>query len=147
MKKLLFVTLTLLALSFSLPQPAYAQDAPDMKVESPLTTELRASMREQIKQLKPLMESGILGMKADATLVVRDPSGVPIAERSKLTALIVANTRDKTALYREIARLNGHPEWETQIAETNARRLLARIPAGWWYQDDKGNWVQKQAAN
>jgi len=147
MKKLLFVTLALLALSFSLPQPALAQEAPDMTVKSPVIDELRTSMRDQFTKIKPLLESGVLGMKADGSLAVRDQAGVPIAERPTLTALIAANSRDKAALYREIARINGHPEWEAQIAETFARTMREKMPAGWWYQDGSGAWAQKKAAN
>ncbi|MCL2076458.1 MAG: YdbL family protein [Betaproteobacteria bacterium] len=144
MKKLLLITLTLLALS--LPKTVMAQAEPDMRVNSPAITELREAMRGHVAQLRPLLESGALGMKMDGSIAVRDPAGVPVAERQKLAAVINANTRDKAALYREIARVNGHPEWEQQIAETFARTLLRRIPAGWWIQDNNGAWSQKQAA-
>ncbi|MCL2022664.1 MAG: YdbL family protein [Betaproteobacteria bacterium] len=148
MKKLLYVMLTLLALSFSMSREAIAQEAPDMRVNSPVINELRESMRTQFVQIKPLLESGVLGMKMiDGSLVVRDPAGVPVAERQKLSALINANTRDKAALYREIARLNGHPEWEADIAETFARTMREKMPAGWWVQDENGNWAQKKAAD
>jgi uncharacterized protein YdbL (DUF1318 family) len=145
MKKLLCVTLTLLALSFSLPRLALAQEEPDMKVNTPAITELKDSMRENFRQVKPLLESGVLGLAVDGTLVVRDSAGVPVAERQNISALIAANTRNKAALYREIARANGHPEWEPQIAETFANTMREKVPAGWWLRDANGKWSQKKA--
>jgi hypothetical protein len=46
-------------------------------------------------------------------------------------------------LYTEIARANGHPEWEADIRKTFAGRWIANAPAGWWYQDSGGQWKRK----
>lgn len=143
MKKLLFLTLAILTLSLSAPVMA---QAPDLRVESPLTVELRESMKNQFRQLRPWVENGALGFKMDGTIVVRDPSVVPLSERQALTILLNANARDKAALYREIARLNGQPQLEQEVAASTASRMRDRMPAGWWIQDDNGNWAQKQAA-
>jgi hypothetical protein len=43
----------------------------------------------------------------------------------------------------EIARANGHPEWEPDIRRTFADRWVANAPRGWWYQDASGAWKQK----
>jgi len=145
MKKLLFMTL--LALSFSLPQTALAQEAPDMNANSPAITELKTAMRDRFTQIRPLLENGTLGFKEDGYLAVRDPASVPLAERQKISTLIAAQTRDRAALYREIARANGRPEWETDIAKTFAKRGQERMQVGWWYQDKNGVWIQKKAAN
>jgi uncharacterized protein YdbL (DUF1318 family) len=142
MKKFLYAMLTLLA--FSLSAPALAQ-APDLRVESPLTAELRESMKSQFRQLRPWVENGALGFKMDGSIIVRDPSVVPLSERQGLSILINANARDKAALYREIARLNGQPQLEQEIAKTTANRMRERMPAGWWIQDDNGVWSQKKA--
>ena len=143
MKKLLFLTLAILTLSLSAPVMA---QAPDLRVESPLTVELRESMKNQFRQLRPWVENGALGFKMDGTIVVRDPSVVPLSERQALTILLNANARDKAALYREIARLNGQPQLEQEVATSTASRMRDRMPAGWWIQDDNGNWAQKEAA-
>ena len=51
--------------------------------------------------------------------------------------------RDRSALYAEIARANGHPEWEPDIRQIFARRWIDNAPRGWWYMDAGGNWTQK----
>jgi hypothetical protein len=46
-------------------------------------------------------------------------------------------------LYREIARANGHPEWEKDIRKTFARVWVQEAGRGYWYQDARGQWRQK----
>jgi uncharacterized protein YdbL (DUF1318 family) len=140
MKKWFCTMLALLAFSTL---PAWAQEAPDLRANSPAITELRDALRTRFAQIKPLLETGTLGIAANGFLAVRDPAAVPIADRQAVSALIAADTRDKTALYREIARANGHPEWETQIADTFNRIMREKIPAGWWLQGENGQWSQK----
>jgi uncharacterized protein YdbL (DUF1318 family) len=134
--------LTLALLAFSAPLQAQ-QDTPELKVNTPAVTEIRAALKNRFPQIKPLLESGVLGVTQDGKLAVRDPAGVPLAERQSITALIAAQARDQAALYREIANANGRPDWEAQIAATFAERMLKRVPAGWWIQDASGKWTQK----
>jgi uncharacterized protein YdbL (DUF1318 family) len=61
-----------------------------------------------------------------------------------VNALITQGNQDRAALYREIARANGKPEWEDEIRATFAQRWIERAPAGWYYQDASGAWVRKQ---
>ena len=52
--------------------------------------------------------------------------------------------RDRQTLYAEIAKANGHPEWEGDIRKTFARRWVERgAKPGWYYQDAGGSWKQK----
>jgi hypothetical protein len=46
-------------------------------------------------------------------------------------------------MYREIARANGHPEWEEEIRATFAQRWVQKAAPGWWYQNQSGAWVRK----
>ncbi|MDR0528508.1 MAG: YdbL family protein [Zoogloeaceae bacterium] len=132
------------ALFAFLTPPAIAQDAPDLRVNSPAITELVNALKERFPTIKPLLESGVLGIKTDGLLAVRDPSAVPLADRPAVTELIAAHNRDRTALPREVALANGHPEWESQIADTFNRKWREKIPVGWWMQDENGKWTQKQ---
>jgi uncharacterized protein YdbL (DUF1318 family) len=50
---------------------------------------------------------------------------------------------DRNALYQEIARVNGQPQWEADIRSTFARRWVDNAPPGWWYQAG-GSWQQKR---
>ena len=57
--------------------------------------------------------------------------------------LVADENRDRSALYREIAVANGHPEWEDEIRATFARRWIANADSGWYYQENDGSWRQK----
>jgi uncharacterized protein YdbL (DUF1318 family) len=104
---------------------------------------LRATLRERHVQLKPLYESGAIGLTREGNLGLRDANAVPLAQRAQLNALIAEGNRDRAALYREIAVANGHPEWENEIRSTFAQRFVERAPAGWYYQNAAGAWVRK----
>ncbi|HFC54154.1 MAG TPA: DUF1318 domain-containing protein, partial [Gammaproteobacteria bacterium] len=45
--------------------------------------------------------------------------------------------------YREIARANGHPEWEPEIRATFARVWAEEARPGYWYQDAQGRWHRR----
>jgi uncharacterized protein YdbL (DUF1318 family) len=140
-----FVMLTLFFAFFTFSASLRAQQdtPPELNVNTSAITEIREALKNRFTQLKPLLESGVLGVTQEGKLAVRDPAAIALAQRQSVTALIAADTRDKTALYREIARANGHPDWEARIAATFTGRMLNRVPAGWWVQDKSGQWVQK----
>ncbi len=67
---------------------------------------------------------------------------VPLKDRNLVNTLIAEENQDRKALYAEIARANGHPEWQADIQETFARRWISNAAKGWWYQQN-GSWQQK----
>lgn len=115
----------------------------DLNVSTPAIRRLTASMEARHAALAPYYASGAIGMGRDGRLVIRDLGAVPLAERARLKQLVAAENRDRDALYAEIARANGHPEWEPDIRATFARRWVANAPAGWWFQDETGTWRRK----
>jgi uncharacterized protein YdbL (DUF1318 family) len=75
---------------------------------------------------------------------VRDQNAAPLAERAVVKRLVAEDNRDRATLYTEIAKANGHPEWEPDIRQIFARRWVERgAQAGWYYQDASGAWKQK----
>ena len=99
-------------------------------------------MEARFGSLKPFFTNGSIGMTADGLLTVRDLNAVPLRDRKTVSTLVEAENHDRNALYKEIARANGHPEWESDIRSTFAQRWVANAPAGWWYQQG-GAWKQK----
>jgi uncharacterized protein YdbL (DUF1318 family) len=87
--------------------------------------------------------SGAIGFDNNGMVAVRDLGAVPLPERGKLRQLVADENRDRNALYREIARANGHPEWESDIRNTFARVWVQEAGRGYWYQDAGGQWRQK----
>ena len=95
------------------------------------------------QSLQPYWNSGAIGLTADAMVEVRDLGSVPLPERTRLRKLVSDENADREALYREIARANGHPDWEDQIRATFAERWIAKANRGWYFRDSKGNWQRK----
>ncbi|MCG5534852.1 YdbL family protein [Ectothiorhodospira mobilis] len=122
--------------------PAHAQ-SPDIDIRTPAINALRASLRARNDQMRPHFRSGAIGLTRDGNVAVRDLKQVPLRERSQVQQLVAEENADRNALYREIARANGHPEWEDEIRETFARVWVEEAPAGYWYQDRQGRWQRK----
>jgi len=114
----------------------------DINIQSPAINTIRASMEARFAALKPFYENGSVGMTGDGLIVVRDLNAVALRDRKSVNTLVADENRDRNALYKEIARANGHPEWEADIRNTFARRWVDNAPAGWWYQDG-GGWKKK----
>ena len=135
MKRLIVL---LLAMCFSV--VAFA--AADLRVDTPAVNALKQSMRSRFHQLRPYLDSGAVGLTSDGLLAVHNAGAVPLSARQQVNALVTAQNRDRNALYAEIARANGHPEWQAEIRHTFAQRWIQRARPGWWVQSG-GGWAQK----
>ena len=122
---------------------ANAQGAANLDVNTPEIRAVTGSMQARFGQLKPFIDSGAIGLTADGHVDLRDANAVPLAERATAKRLVAEENRDRDALYAEIAKANGHPEWKSDIQTTFARRWIERAPAGSYYQDAGGGWKQK----
>ena len=120
--------------------PAEAQA--DLNVNSPAISAIQSRMRSRHDQLRPHYDSGAVGLTANGLVTVRDAGSIPLAQRNAVNALVADENKDRNALYAEIARANGRPEWQSDIQETFARRWISNAASGWWYQQG-GNWQQK----
>jgi uncharacterized protein YdbL (DUF1318 family) len=123
--------------------PAAAAAEADITISSPAINALRKKMARRQQQLAPFYRSGAIGFDRQGTLSLRDANSVNLAERNRLKQLLSQENRDRDALYREIAKANGHPEWEAKIRATFAKVWVDEAPAGYWYQDAKGGWRQR----
>ena len=79
----------------------------------------------------------------DGLVAVRDLGAAALRDRSRVKKLVADENRDRNALYREIARANGHPEWEAQIRSTFAKVWIQEAGRGYWYQAPDGSWRQR----
>ena len=132
----------LAAALFAAPTAAVAQQT-DLSVNTPAITALKDTLRGRRPQLGPLFKSGAIGMDNQGNISLRDANAVPLPQRGQVNSLISAENKDRAALYREIARANGHPEWEKDVRKTFAQRWRERAPAGWWIQGEDGSWKRK----
>jgi len=122
--------------------PAYAQ-APDIDVSSPAINKLKGAMQARHQQLVPYYNSGAVGMTSNGLLALRDAKAVSLKDRGVVSQLVGEENADRNALYGEIARANGHPEWEREVRTIFDRRWVANAPGGWWFQNANSDWVQK----
>ena len=132
--------ISLLILDWLIPS-AHAQQA-NLDISSPAIGKIEASMRARHAQLLPYYNSGAIGLTANGLVAVRDAKSIPLSARGSVNQLVADDNRDRSALYREIAAANGHPEWEAQIQATFARRWIDLAQTGWYYQSG-GGWKAK----
>ena len=127
---------------FALAVGGVAAAQSNLEIDTPAIAALRQSMQQRHAQLAPLYVSGAVGLANDGTVALRDASAIPLAQRGQMNAVIAAENADRAALYREIARANGHPEWEADVRKTFAQRWIERAQPGWWVQGP-GGWAPK----
>ena len=121
---------------------AYAQQ-PDINISTPGINKLQSMMKARHTNLSPFYDSGAVGMENNGLISVRDDKAIPLKERNNVKKQVADENRDRNALYAEIAKANGHPEWENEIRNTFARRWVDNAPSGWWYKGGDGAWKQK----
>ena len=115
----------------------------DLNIATPVVKQLTASMEERHVQLKKYYESGAVGLTRDGLVEIRDQNLIALPERNTARKLVADENADRASLYREIASANGHPEWETDIRKTFAERWTDKASAGWYVQDEAGQWKKK----
>ena len=133
-----FVLLMFLSL---IPLAGYTQA--NIEIDTPAIVSLKQRMQQRHTQLEAYYARGAVGLTRDGLVAVRDANAVPLAARQSVNALVAAENQDRNAMYREIARANGHPEWEADIRSTFAQRWIQLARPGWWYQSADGSWVRK----
>jgi uncharacterized protein len=115
----------------------------NLEIDTPAIASLKKSMQERTKELFPHLASGAVGLTRDGMVALRDANLVPLPQRAAVNAMVTEENRDRSALYKEIARANGKAEWEGEIKSTFASRWVSRASVGWYVQDGNGAWVKK----
>ncbi len=141
MKRIRIVRWVLALLAAVAAQAAIAQA--NIEINTPAIASIQASMQTRHNQLAPFYASGAVGLTRDGNVALRDAGAVPLAQRQQVNSLVAAENQDRAALYREIARANGHPEWEPSIRTTFASRWIEKAQPSWYYQSAGGQWVRK----
>ncbi|MFT4560616.1 MAG: hypothetical protein ACI9BW_000350 [Gammaproteobacteria bacterium] len=122
--------------------PSAQAQQPDINISTPAVSTLRSAMEQRHRSLKSHYNSGAVGMAASGLIILRDPKLVALQDRNKIKKLVVDENADRNRLYTEIAKANGHPEWQKDIREIFAGRWVGNAPSGWWYQSS-GKWQTK----
>ncbi len=130
------------ALASALIPAAHAQNA-DFDASSPAKRTLEASLKNRFGQLLPYYNSGAVGLTSEGLIEFRDRNLIPLSERNSARQLVNDQNADWQALYTEIARINGHPEWVDSIRKVFAERWIVKAQPGWYYRTESGQWKQK----
>jgi hypothetical protein len=117
--------------------------AADLEINTPAISALKSAMQARHARLAPHYASGAVGLTRDGGIALRDANAVALAERQAVNGWVADENRDRGSLYREIARANGHPEWEAEVRSTFAQRWIDKAASGWWVQNSGGAWVKK----
>jgi uncharacterized protein YdbL (DUF1318 family) len=130
-------------MTFSLLSEAHAQDA-DINVSNPAIRALKNSIAKRSASIKPFMDQGNVGISRDGLLAIRSTDGLSLKERAEVQQLVDAENRDREALYLEIAKANNIArESVPKIKAIFAKSWIEQARAGWWIQDEQGNWKRK----
>ena len=121
---------------------ASAQGNVDFDKPSPEKQALESALANRFPSLRPYLNSGAIGLTDAGLLEFRDRNLVPLKDRNSVVQLVAAQNNDWNALYIEIAKINGHPEWQDSIRRTFAERWIAKADSGWYYRE-AGAWKQK----
>jgi uncharacterized protein YdbL (DUF1318 family) len=121
---------------------AYAAEI-NLKVDSPIVRAATAARKQRYPQLKPHLDSGALGEGKNALLVVRSVEGLDARTRVALNQLVAAENKDRTDLFKEIARLNDLTELD-KVQAAFAAAIRSEMENGQWFEDDKGEWKRKK---
>jgi len=114
----------------------------NLNINSPALNALQSKMKARHTNLKPYYSNGAIGLTDNGLVTIRDAKAIPLKDRNKVKGLVADENNDRNALYAELARANGHPEWKTDIQATFARQWVSKAASGWWYQSG-GSWKQK----
>jgi uncharacterized protein YdbL (DUF1318 family) len=121
--------------------PASAADV-NLNINSAAINAIQSRMKQRHNSLKAYYGSGAVGLTENGLITVRDAKAIALKDRNKVKGLVADENKDRQALYAEIARANGHPEWQADIQSTFARRLISNAAGGWWYES-AGKWQKK----
>jgi uncharacterized protein YdbL (DUF1318 family) len=114
----------------------------NLNINSAAINSIQTRMKQRHNSLKAYYSSGAVGLTANGFVTVRDAKKLALKDRNKVKGLVADENKDRNALYAEIARANGHPEWKADIQSTFARQWVSNAASGWWYQS-AGKWLQK----
>jgi len=124
------------------PRAAYAAE-PNIEVSTAAIRAIKTAMTERSGQLKPYLSSGNVGIDSAGMLVLRDPEGISMKDRAKVSRLVEAENADRKNLYREIAKANDFgSERVADIQAIFAQTWIEKAEAGWWVEGADGTWKQ-----
>lgn len=124
------------------PREAHAEEA--STVSNAAIRALKDQIAQRHTQLVAHYAKGQVGIDREGFLQARDTSGLGLSEVAAVKRLVEADNAARRQLYAEVARaLSLQPQQVTQVQEVFAREWRDKAQAGWWVQDDAGEWKKR----
>lgn len=123
--------------------PAAEAGQANISIDSPAIRSIRNSMEKRQSKLRPFYQSGAVGFTNNGLIAIVSKTGLSIKQKSTVKKLVKSENKDRMSLYAEIAKANGHPEWQADIQNTFSKTWIKKISAGWMYQAPSGKWLKK----
>ena len=119
--------------------PAEAQ-VPDLKIRTPEVMAAIESRRARFPQIQEWKGKGCIGENAQGLVDGRPGQGCG----PEVSALIDAENRDRTTLYRTLLQQNNMPASElAKVQASFAKANRERAQPGEWIQSETGQWTRK----
>jgi uncharacterized protein YdbL (DUF1318 family) len=124
--------------------PECAHAEVNLNVSTPAIRALKEALRNDFHQLRPYYEKTVVGESKNGFVEIRDSSRLDLREQAQVKQLVDQINKDRTSLYREIQTANKYPsEILPQIQKIFANSWREKSHAGWWIQNDSGEWIKK----
>ena len=126
--------------------PAAANAAEiDIEVSTPAIRALKDSMKQRFPQLQPFYDKGAIGENNTGFLENRDLGNLGLKEKADLSRLVEQENKDRKDLYTEIMKANKFgADALPRIQKLFANSWRENSQAGWWIQNDSGEWEKKK---
>ena len=118
--------------------------AVDVNVSTPAIRALKDAMAGRFPQLQPFYGKGAVGETNNGLVAARDTGALSLKEKADVNRLVSEENRDRTALYTEIIKANNIDMGQLpEVQKIFANSWRGKSAAGWWIQQDNGQWAKK----
>ena len=116
----------------------------NINISSPAIVEITDRMENRFNnQLKSHINAGIVGFTNEGFIAIVNAKALALKDRQIVKKSVADDNRDRKALYRELAVVNGHSDWEESIRNVFIKLWKEKAHKGWKYQDAGGAWQTK----
>lgn len=125
------------------PKEANAQINVD--VTTPAIRNLKQALKDNFPALKPFYDKGAIGENNAGLVETKDIAALNLKEKADLKRVSDQENNNRMALYNEIMKANKlGADSLPKIQKIFANSWRDKSDAGWFVQDDGGNWGKKK---
>ncbi len=111
----------------------------NLKVDKALEDSIESDQRKppaHFEEIRTMLREGKVGFGRSGSLVPR------LELTAEESDILEEATAARTTRLSEIAKETGSTL--SEVRRSHGEKMLARMPAGTWYQDESGDWAQKK---